>query len=69
LVAPYKDQRDRFKSQNSVIEIYVHTSEIRGRESFHVTEYEAPTENFIDIDTTTDNETDSYYKLLKNITL
>jgi adenylylsulfate kinase len=69
LVAPYKDQRDQFKSQNSVVEIYVHTSETRGRESFHVAEYEAPTENFIDIDTTTDNETDSYYKLLKNITL
>jgi adenylylsulfate kinase-like enzyme len=69
LVAPYKDQRDQFKSQNSVIEIYVHTTESRGRELFHVAEYEAPTENFIDIDTTIKNETDSYYELLKAITL
>jgi len=69
LVAPYKDQRDQFKSQNSVIEIYVHTSETRGRESFHVAEYETPTENFIDIDTTIKNETDSYYELLKKINL
>jgi hypothetical protein len=30
----------------------VHTSEIRGREQNFVKEYEAPTENFIDIDTT-----------------
>jgi adenylylsulfate kinase len=69
LVAPYKDQRDQFKSQNSVIEIYVHTTESRGRELFHVTEYEPPTENFIDIDTTIKNETDSYYELLKKINL
>jgi adenylylsulfate kinase len=69
LVAPYKDQRDQFKSQNSVIEIYVHTTESRGRESFHVAEYEEPTENFIDIDTTIKNETDSYYELLKKINL
>jgi adenylylsulfate kinase len=69
LVAPYKDQRDLFKSQNSVIEIYVHTTESRGRESFHVAEYEEPTENFIDIDTTIKNETDSYYELLKKINL
>lgn len=69
LVAPYKDQRDLFKSENSVVEIYVHTSETRGRESFHVAEYEPPTENFIDIDTTLDNETDSYYKLLSKLFL
>ena len=31
--------------------IYVHTNEIRGREENHVLNYEAPTENFIDIDT------------------
>ena len=54
LVSPYKDQRDEFKTKlgDSIQEIYIHTSEIRGREQFHVNEYEAPTENFIDIDTT-----------------
>ena len=54
LVSPYKDQRDEFKVKlgDSIQEIYIHTSEIRGREQFHVKEYQAPTENFIDIDTT-----------------
>ena len=38
LVSPYKDQRDKFKSKmgNNLIEVYVHTTEIRGRESFFV---------------------------------
>ena len=54
LVYPYKDQRDEFKDKlgDSIQEIYIHTSEIRGREQFHVKEYQSPTENFIDIDTT-----------------
>jgi adenylylsulfate kinase len=54
LVSPYKDQRDEFKDKlgDSIQEIYIHTNEIRGREQFHVKEYQAPTENFIDIDTT-----------------
>jgi adenylylsulfate kinase len=54
LVSPYKDQRDEFKTKlgNSIQEIYVHTTEIRGRENFHVNEYQKPTEYFIDIDTT-----------------
>ena len=54
LVSPYKDQRDEFKDKlgDSIQEIYIYTNEIRGREQFHVKEYQAPTENFIDIDTT-----------------
>jgi adenylylsulfate kinase-like enzyme len=54
LVSPYKDQRDKFKVKmgNKLIEVYVHTSEIRGRESFFVENYEPPTENYIDINTT-----------------
>jgi adenylylsulfate kinase-like enzyme len=54
LVSPYKDQRDGFKEKmgDNIKEVYVHTSDVRGREEFFVNEYEAPTENFIDIDTT-----------------
>jgi adenylylsulfate kinase len=54
LVSPYKDQRDKFKEKmgNKLAEIYVHTSEIRGREDFFVKEYEPPTENYLDLDTT-----------------
>lgn len=69
LVSPYKDQRDNFKNGNNVIEIYVHTTEIRGRENFHVSDYEPPTENFIDIDTTNKGEDESFIDLLKFIDL
>jgi adenylylsulfate kinase-like enzyme len=69
LVSPYKDMRDTFKTHNSVIEIYVHTTETRGRESFHVSSYEPPTENFIDINTTNKDERESFIELIKFIDL
>lgn len=69
LVSPYRNQREEFKAKSSVIEIYVHTKEDRGRNHFHVIDYEAPESNFVDIDTTSDNETDSYYKLLSKLFL
>lgn len=54
LVSPYKDQRDKFKEKmrKDYMEVYVHTSDIRGRESFFVESYGKPEDNFIDIDTT-----------------
>jgi adenylylsulfate kinase len=52
VVSPFKDLRDTFKEQCDVIEIFVHTSEIRGREDYHVKDYQKPTENYIEIDTT-----------------
>ena len=69
LVSPYKDQRDTFKSTmgKDLVEVYVHTTDIRGREQFHVENYQPPTEFYIDIDTTNKNETDSYYELLKKL--
>lgn len=53
LVSPYRDQREDFKNKlnNTIIEIYVHTEHIRGREDFHVKNYEEPLENFLDMDT------------------
>ena len=51
LVAPYKELREKFKSLVPVLEIYLHTTEIRGRKIF-ADDYERPTENFLDIDTT-----------------
>jgi hypothetical protein len=38
LVAPYKEVRESFKTDmgSELIEIYVHTSELRGREANHV---------------------------------
>ena len=69
LVSPYKDQRDKFKSKmgNNLIEVYVHTTEIRGRESFFVQDYELPTENYIDIDTTNVSINDSANIILEFI--
>ena len=52
LVAPYRDLREEFKAATGLTEIYVQTSETRGREAKHASDYEAPTERFIDIDTT-----------------
>jgi len=72
LVSPYKDQRDSFKEligDEDIKEIYVHTTEERGREQFFVENYQPPTENFIDCDTTEDNEFQSYRKLLVKLDL
>jgi adenylylsulfate kinase-like enzyme len=69
LVSPYKNQRDEFKKTSDAIEVYVHTSETRGRESFHVSNYEPPTENFIDIDTTNISIGGSVNKIFNIITL
>ena len=69
LVSPYKDQREDFKKKSNVIEVYLHTSEDRGRNQFHVDNYEPPTENFTDLDTTNKTETDSYYEILKKLNI
>lgn len=51
VVSPYKDQRETFKQKmgEDLVEVYVHTSETRGRENFFVENYEPPTEDFLDI--------------------
>lgn len=54
LVSPYRDQRELFKKKigDNLIEVYVHTSEIRGKEKFFVEEYQPPVKDFLEIDTT-----------------
>ena len=52
LVAPYLKIREDFKSITSVLEVYLHTSEIRGREHFFADDYEKPEKDFLEIDTT-----------------
>ena len=68
LVSPYKDQREEFKKKmgRKITEIYVHTSEIRGRENLFVDDYESPTENFINIDTTNIGVNECIKKILNN---
>lgn len=66
LVSPYKDQREKFKNKigENLKEVFIHTTEIRGREDFFVKEYEVPTENFLSVDTTEEFVEESVYKIL-----
>ena len=52
VIAPYKWLREEFKERHKVNEIYVHTTEIRGREHYFAEGYEMPEKNYLDIDTT-----------------
>ena len=67
LVSPYKDQRDKFKQKmgDNLVEVYIHTSEVRGRENYFVKEYGQPTENYLDIDTTNESVEESTKKVLE----
>lgn len=52
-VNPYRNVREEFKNlRKDVKEIYIHKTDVRGRENFAVSDYEPPLENFIDINTT-----------------
>ena len=52
LVSPYRGIREEFKRMNQVLEIHVHTTEIRGKEAYFVANFEPPQQDFLDIDTT-----------------
>ena len=64
LVSPYRDLREEFKSQYKVLEVYLHTTEIRGKEKFFVENYEPPKDNFLNIDTTNQSEEESLDEIL-----
>ena len=51
-VSPYRNIREEFKRNGDVLEIYVHTTEIRGKEAYFVADFEPPLEDFLDINTT-----------------
>jgi len=53
LVSPYRWQREELKATNDVLECYVHTTEIRGREGYFADGYEPPEGVFLDLETTT----------------
>src|SRR6056300_1974383 len=44
IVAPYRFLRDELKEEFPFLEIYLHTTEIRGRENFFAKDYEIPTD-------------------------
>jgi adenylylsulfate kinase-like enzyme len=68
IVSPFKDLRDNFKKdlKDNVVEIFVHTTDIRGREQFHVENYQTPTDNFINIDTTNKTVYETIEDILNN---
>jgi len=66
LVTPYKDLREEFKNKldGSIVEIYLHTTQKRERDHYHVTNFETPEVNFISLDTTIDSIETSFSKLI-----
>ena len=67
MFSPFLDLREEFKIFSDVVEVFVHTKNIRGRENFHVVDFEKPETNFIDIDTTDVDELTSVNELLEKI--
>ena len=67
LVSPFRELRDELKSKTEMVEIYVHTTEDRGKNHYHVKGYEPPFENFIDIDTTNEEVLKTRDKLMKQL--
>ncbi|MES2409294.1 MAG: adenylyl-sulfate kinase [Patescibacteria group bacterium] len=68
LVAPFRELREKFKKETECREIYVFTTEIRGRESFHG-DYEKPLENFLFIDTTNVSPEKSLQSIIEHFRL
>jgi adenylylsulfate kinase len=69
VVSPFLDLREELKEATEVIEIFVHTTNIRGRENFHVADFENPITNYIDLDTTDVDELTSVNELFNKIDL
>lgn len=69
VVSPFIDLREELKEATDVVEIYLHTTNIRGRENFHVADFEKPITNYIDLDTTDVDEITSMNELLNKIDL
>ena len=69
VASPFLDLREKLKESTNVTEIYVHTTNIRGRENFHVKDFEKPVINYIDIDTSDVDELTSVNELFNKIEL
>ena len=65
VVAPYRWLREEFKDRHKVNEIYLHTTEIRGREHYFAEDYQLPEKNFLEIDTTNVSVEECIMKIMK----
>ena len=68
-VSPYLDQREEFKQimGDDLTEIYVHTLDDRGRTNYFVADYQPPLENFVDCNTTSSSEYNSFLLLRRKL--
>lgn len=66
LVSPYRELREKLKSECKVQEIYCHTKKMRGREDKFALDYEPPIEFFVNLDTSASPD-DTFSKLIKLI--
>ncbi len=66
LVSPYRELREKLKSECKVQEIYCHTKKMRGREDKFALDYESPIEFFVNLDTSASPD-DTFSKLIKLI--
>lgn len=71
VVTPYLDVREKFKSKmdQRMIEIYVTTKDIRGREHFHVQDFESPEDKYILLDTTDISIEDAFNQLKEDLAI
>ncbi len=67
-VNPYRELREELKKRNpNVKEIYVWKTDSRSRDKFAASDYEAPTENFISINTTGKTPEESLNEICEKI--
>jgi adenylylsulfate kinase-like enzyme len=64
MVTPYRELREGFKEHigENIVEIYVYTTKKKLVPT--ISDYETPDENFFEINTTSDNPTQSFSKLI-----
>ena len=71
LVSPYLDQREEFKDMMGwqLQEIFVHynIAETRGREEYHVVDFQKPIFDYLDVDTTFETPEESLIKILNYV--
>jgi len=66
MVSPYRELREKFKSECKVQEIYCYNKKKRGNESTLVLDYEPPIQFYIPLDTSVSID-DTFAKLMKMI--
>jgi adenylylsulfate kinase len=69
MVSPFREQRERLKEKlkDDIVEIYVYTNQVRGRENFFVENYEQPIHDYLEICTDNITPEDCVGHILNNV--